>query len=338
MDKPKLSPSVEQRMQVLCRKIAVAHDLDAEIQRELYGHMEDKLLAYLAGEELITEDDALILVQAHFGDPATLKDCLREVHTVPATLSLLRRLLAIVVLTAGVSFSFSLVLRTVGLLLFSFIETEAQLLTPISTVFASGAILLTLFGQPILIGWILRHWQRSLDRGETLWAYELSAGRAALLGAGVLTVWSLQALPSLWLLNDAPLHGEGLSFAVKQLFLDPVPMLFHMEGGPVGIVVLGALLSAALKAALWFWWCDRPPRTLRTLNLASTAWLVFVLAPALVESACVQLALFQASHSIHGSLLQMIFVGGFAMALYRANRRRVERGKRDVAPMHVSQD
>ena len=41
-----LSSNTQEQMQALCRKISVAHDLDPEIQKELYGHMEDKLLAY----------------------------------------------------------------------------------------------------------------------------------------------------------------------------------------------------------------------------------------------------------------------------------------------------
>jgi hypothetical protein len=75
-----LSPETAGRIRDLCRKISVAHDLDDEIQRELYSHLEDKLLGYLRGEEKITEDDALILVKEHFGEFASLKGLLREVH------------------------------------------------------------------------------------------------------------------------------------------------------------------------------------------------------------------------------------------------------------------
>jgi len=79
-------------MRALCKKISVAHDLDQEIQDELYGHMEDKLLAYLNGEEPVTEDDALILVREHFGDPAVLKNLLQDVHADNAHVSLAHRL------------------------------------------------------------------------------------------------------------------------------------------------------------------------------------------------------------------------------------------------------
>ena len=61
---------IQTKLKAICREISITQSLDAEIQKELYGHMEDKLLAYVNGEEAITEDDALILVREHFGKPA----------------------------------------------------------------------------------------------------------------------------------------------------------------------------------------------------------------------------------------------------------------------------
>lgn len=90
-----LTPETAERIRALCRKISVAHDLDEEIQAELFSHMEDKLLGYLSGEEKVTEEDALILVREHFGDPAVLKGLLRETHAVEFGISLLRKLGAV---------------------------------------------------------------------------------------------------------------------------------------------------------------------------------------------------------------------------------------------------
>jgi len=104
-----LNPETQEQMRALCKKISVAHDLDAEIQDELYGHMEDKLLAYLNGEEPVTEEDAFILVREHFGDPAVLKGLLQDVHAYEVHVSLARRLAAAaIVTTATMSFFFSL--------------------------------------------------------------------------------------------------------------------------------------------------------------------------------------------------------------------------------------
>ena len=46
-----LNNDTQQKARELARKITVAHDLDPEIQEELYGHIEDKLLAFKSGEE-----------------------------------------------------------------------------------------------------------------------------------------------------------------------------------------------------------------------------------------------------------------------------------------------
>ena len=46
-----LNDTTRLKARELARKITVAHDLDPEIQEELYGHIEDKLLAYKSGEE-----------------------------------------------------------------------------------------------------------------------------------------------------------------------------------------------------------------------------------------------------------------------------------------------
>ena len=62
----------------------MAHDLDAEIQEELYGHMQDKLIAYLDGEEALAEADAFILVREHFGNPSAVKGLLQDVHAYEA--------------------------------------------------------------------------------------------------------------------------------------------------------------------------------------------------------------------------------------------------------------
>jgi hypothetical protein len=76
-----LSKKTADKIHTLCSQISVANDLDEEIQEELYSHLEEKLLAYLSGREIITEDDSFILVREHFGDPSNLKGLLKAVHT-----------------------------------------------------------------------------------------------------------------------------------------------------------------------------------------------------------------------------------------------------------------
>ncbi len=96
-----LKSDTREEIRALCKKISVAHNLDEEIQEELYGHMEDKLSAYLNGEEAVTEEDAFILVREHFGDPSALKGLLQDVHAFEAQVSLARRLAAAMIVSAG---------------------------------------------------------------------------------------------------------------------------------------------------------------------------------------------------------------------------------------------
>jgi hypothetical protein len=96
--------AVRERMRALCQKITVAYDLDPEIQEELFGHMEDRLLGYMSGEDKLTEEDAYILVREHFGDPAALKGLLHEVHDASVRTTLARRLTAALVEPGGFLF------------------------------------------------------------------------------------------------------------------------------------------------------------------------------------------------------------------------------------------
>lgn len=91
MDNP-LTPETQQRICALCGEIAVAHDIDPELREELRGHVEDKILGYLSGEEAVSEADALMLAREHFGDRAQLKAMLSEVHQGESAESLWRRM------------------------------------------------------------------------------------------------------------------------------------------------------------------------------------------------------------------------------------------------------
>ncbi len=95
-----LNNDIQQQARELARKITVAHDLDPEIQDELYAHIEDKLLAYKSGEEQISDEDAFILVREHFGDAKVIRGLMQEVHREGIRISMLRRVLALVVATS----------------------------------------------------------------------------------------------------------------------------------------------------------------------------------------------------------------------------------------------
>ena len=75
-----ISPQIQAEICTLCDQISVDHSLDSEIRDELLGHMEDKLLSYMNGDERLTEQDAFILVREHFGNLAAIEGLFQDVY------------------------------------------------------------------------------------------------------------------------------------------------------------------------------------------------------------------------------------------------------------------
>jgi hypothetical protein len=73
-----ISPGARKKLDVLCDKLGIA-DGEPDVRAEILGHLEEKLSGYLSGEEKLTEDDALLLVERHFGD---LRKIGRELQSV----------------------------------------------------------------------------------------------------------------------------------------------------------------------------------------------------------------------------------------------------------------
>jgi hypothetical protein len=72
------SDSTLAKIRELCGELSARHGLDNETREELCGHLEDKLSGYLNGEVKITEEDALLLVRAHFGNTEKIAQRLRR--------------------------------------------------------------------------------------------------------------------------------------------------------------------------------------------------------------------------------------------------------------------
>ena len=241
-----LSSNTQEQMQALCRKISVAHDLDPEIQKELYGHMEDKLLAYLSGEEQATEEDALILVREHFGDPAVLKGLLQDVHAYEVHVSLARRLAAAFAATTGlmVLWNVFLFLVTVGCIMFapedgSFTVLEGGLLF--------GGVLASICATVFL--WLaLHHWQRQVGSGWRVWFLRWQPGSIVALIAVLFLVQKFVPVTYSYELMTVP------SVSAARL-----------------LIVFG-LLSLVFQCLAWLWWCDRPPRKAKAITCAFFFW------------------------------------------------------------------
>jgi len=242
-----LTPETREQLRALCKKISVAHNLDAEIQEEIYGHMEDKLLAYRSGEEAVSEQDAFILMREHFGSPGAIKGLLQEVHKVEANVSLARRLAAAAVITLG----------SIVILQYS----SAALLRVWTNAAAFGGVYLvsiadTLLG--ILCVWLLLwHWKRRLDSGSTPWFMKWRPVYfLALLCSSMLLIQMFQME---WLRP----HAEESMLAVSRwAWASYAFWLFFAVslGGPVA------------ECLLWIWWCDRPPRSARAIGKAAAVW------------------------------------------------------------------
>jgi hypothetical protein len=66
MNRP-LSQETQSQIRMLSDLIAQRDQLGDDVQEELRGHIEDKVIAYLDGKIALTEDDALLLAREHFG-------------------------------------------------------------------------------------------------------------------------------------------------------------------------------------------------------------------------------------------------------------------------------
>jgi hypothetical protein len=250
-----LSSNTQEQMQALCRKISVAHDLDPEIQKELYGHMEDKLLAYLSGAEQVTEEDAFILVREHFGDPAVLKGLLQDVHAREVHVSLARRLAAAAVATMGIFVAANVLRSITALFLFRCVQIVESLdfISSLSSGFIGGA-------SAILLWFVLGRWQRQIDANERPWFLRWRPGWIAVL---ILLLLVFSKLVPVVL----PAPGEWDEHVAQW------PMRF--QGAYLCLFLLFRLLPLVLKPLAWLWWCDRPPRKPLALMYGFLGWLVF---------------------------------------------------------------
>ncbi len=235
-----LNAKTQEQMQALCKKISVAHDLDPEIQDELYGHMEDKLLAYLNGEEPVTEDDAFILVREHFGDPAVLKGLLQDVHAYEVHVSLARRLTAAAIVTTATMFFSFFLMRLVFLL-----WKDARGFGGFHACFAVAGIANVVL--PWLLLWL---WQRRLDAGHRPW---FLTWRPLLLASIVIVLMAMTMLvhPMLLLSTEMTLMWS--------------PFIWRL-------ILVAAIVSPVLQCLVWLWWCDRPPRMAMAVRNAAGAW------------------------------------------------------------------
>jgi len=225
----KLSPDTEHHIKQLVQEIAGSHQLDDELRRELQGHIEDKLLGYMRGDETVTEADAFVLAREHFGDEQHLRELLGAAMPHP---NLTRRVLA-----------FVLVLSLLWIAMGFVQDTLYGMLPGSGLAIASMLSFLSLY-----VCWrILRRWRAAEVCEAPQWFERWPAWHlgAACLGIVLLDLavylfraWVFFSLPSLPL---EPFH-----------LLQAVEMLFHNLAGWIYL---------ALSGVVCVWWCrlERAP-------------------------------------------------------------------------------
>ena len=268
-----VSPDIQAKLSALCKQVSVAHDLDPEIQKELYGHMEDKLLAYVNREEPLTDEDALILVREHFGDPAVIKDLFGRVHAWESHVTVARRLAALFILQFALLapvHMFHMAANGLAALWLSSGKESDLLLFSLRAIWPW----MTLYGMVIVVTWyFLRGWQRAIERRESLWFLTWSPAR--LIGLLVL----------LYFLVQFAILVQPSTERLRSLFPEPFQM-------PLTVLAIQCALTAA-GCGLVLWWCDRPPRRPRALLYALLAWLAAGLAPVFLYACTVRLMITQ---------------------------------------------
>lgn len=243
------------KIEAICEKVSVAHSLDPEIREELRGHMEDKLFAYLDGREQLSEEDALILVQEHFGDPARVKSLLQDVHVVETQVSLARRIAAISCLYLGFAAAMSILLAVMTSLLawYQFRHPDYRSIEYLNVYFA---LLYTSILAGTFIQWrILLGWERGIRDGKMPWFQRWRARDIIFL---------ICFLPLLVILIPVS----------PNVFQNHVLLRTPLPPQELWIISFGTvIIGLMLQGFLWLWWCDRPPKLPRTLIVAAMAWL-----------------------------------------------------------------
>jgi hypothetical protein len=257
MNDQHLDSALEEKARALCAQITVAHDLDSEIQEELYGHIEDKILGYLSGEVPVTGDDALILVREHFGDARVIKSLLQDVHASEVALSQNRRYIAAAVATLCCFISGKALYALLGIARAYYGITSgswspdvaaASSFLPIHEVSLLAMMLVT-FLAPLLI---LVRWQKALRAGSRPWFYRWGYGRLALLLLALLTFNLLMPKSYISLGPGLPDHG-----------------IFSLIDALLGMTLVCIVLGNCI---IWIRWCDVAPRTKRNLWNVAGAW------------------------------------------------------------------
>lgn len=240
----KISPETHDKISALCKKISVAHNLDEEIQKELHCHIEDRLTGYLSGDEQITEDDAFILVERHFGDPATVKALYQNVEVMATHASFARRIGAVLVSSIVIIYSASYVLQIILSLLFTWSLRGNTFPEGIMILSGIPEIIPNIFSL-MLFAAILIHWRKNMECSRKPWFLKIKP----LKFIGIIFC----SLCGMYLIIITTLRFQATSFNQLTLTFGRLTVITH--------------------CLIWIWWCDSEPRRFLSILYGFISWI-----------------------------------------------------------------
>ena len=250
-----LSSKSEAELRKLAREIGTSRGLDNDAQEELYGHLEDKTLGYLSGEEGVSEADAVLLTREHFGDPGAFPELGTKAEPFRSPVSLPRRLAAAAVLTLSVGVA----LVAVNLLLALCLNSDAAIALldarQISMIWLRPA----LNAGAILV--VLRVWYTRERRGSRVWYQDRSPLWFALVLVALIALrWCIPTVH----IDSAALAASHEAF-LYSVMKWPRPLYW--------MFVASQIVLAMLPPLLWVWWADRQTLHLKAVAMAVVAWI-----------------------------------------------------------------
>jgi hypothetical protein len=231
------------QIQQLVEEIAGCHHLAADLREELRIHIEDKIQAYLNGEELLTDQDALLLAREHFGNRDRLRGLLGEIHPQLVACDLKQRLAPAMAATAAAMLGSGLLCNALW--------TTGQV-----TYYEGAMAGVILFS--VICGGILRHWKKRLHAGQPPSMVQWRPARQGALIVGLLLL--IQLLQPLYI----ALWQQGYNRPIVGHETDTLRF------------VLSFYSWVFICTLLWFWWCD-VRNELQALMVLKGLWLFLLL-------------------------------------------------------------
>ncbi len=269
MDK-QLSSETEAALKKLAREISRARGLGDEVQEELYGHLEDKTLGYLSGDEEISEADAVLLTWEHFGGVLTASsgcnsqnDRKRHMMFLPddAKCAFPRRVLTAALLLTSLNAVWC------ALVLAGLVASSSRFGFSTYEPVRPPVLAVLLIAISALFGLTLSRLQRQIEMGHMPWPMRQSLLGLSLMFVALVFVTKLIPPTILAGWSTFPMtHATGWTRLLK----------------PVNLGLIPAALIVQCMA--WLWWCTRDDRRWASLVLAFAAWCCFGLLFALVPS------------------------------------------------------